>query len=234
MLDQGAVERVGQRPCRRRSVALDDDVEVTGGVHRAAPRVAHQTAGDERARALARRHARDLGEQRPRRGRQRLLEPRAHRHGARRPGPRDGARARDDHRRRTLGESPSHRQLRRAREHDRQRTRHRARGQVAQSEAGGTGEVVDEHVRGGTAREHAHMTAPGESQRVGGADARRRREHLGIDEIAGGENDLGVGVGAARGHHLGPVGATHRAPAPSGRFHRAAGGVRCAPTTVVI
>jgi hypothetical protein len=41
-------------------------------------------------------------------------------------------------------------------------------------------------------------------------------------------------VGPARGHHLGRVDATNRAPAPSGRLHHAAGGVRCARTTVVI
>src|SRR2546426_5542508 len=51
---------VGQGPRHRRPVALDDDVEIAAGADRPAPGVAHEAAGDERARALARGHARDL------------------------------------------------------------------------------------------------------------------------------------------------------------------------------
>jgi len=74
VLDERAIERVGQGPRHRRSVTLDDDVEIATGAGLPTPGVAHEAAGDEGPSALARGHARDLGEQHARGRRQGFFE----------------------------------------------------------------------------------------------------------------------------------------------------------------
>ena len=232
VLDERALQGVGERARHRGPVALDDDVEIAAR-RLPAPGVAHETAGHERPRAVARRHAGDLGEQRPRRRRQRLFEPGPHGERAGRGGTRDGALARHDHGRRALAQRAPHGELRRAWPDDRQRPREIACGQIAEPQGVGAREILGEDVMARAARQDAHTAAAGESQRIDRGDARWRREHLAVDEIGGDQGDLRIRVGTAchRRQHDSPgmrrCGVREAPP-------RCSRGARRVPTAIVI
>ncbi len=197
MLDERAVEDIGQRPRHRRAVAFDHDIEVAFG-RLAAPGVAHEAAGDEGTRPLGGGHSCDFGEQRACGGRKRSIESRPHGHGVRRCRPRDGALAGDDDCRRPLAELTAHRELWSTGGDDRQRTSDVARRQLTEAETFGACEVVREDVIVRAAREDPSTTPAREPQRVGDADRRRDGDHFRVDDIASGDGNLWVRVRAPR------------------------------------
>jgi hypothetical protein len=201
VFDERAAEGIRDRARHGRPVALDDDVEIAAR-RGPSPRVAHEAPDDEGARALCRGDSRDVGQQHTSGGRQRVFQSASNGERARERWTRDRTATGNDDGRRALAQGASHHELGRAHGDDRQRARDGTRGHIIEAEHVGAREIVDEDVRR-TTGEHASAAAACESERIRGGDARRRRDHIGVDEVAGREHDLRIGVSATghRGHH---------------------------------
>ena len=204
MLDQRRAERLRERTCHARPVALDDHVEIRRDERPTVERITHHATGEIRAGVPSRR--------RPRHGPERSEDPgrnatrqtirqghRGSQTGRRRDATHEAAAVTDDDERRPVRQMPAHGDLSRARIDDRHLAREHLRPGTAHVQARGAREVVTQDH--GVARDERLDIATARSvERLPDRHRRRNRRDRGVDETEGPDLHLRIGM-RALGHH---------------------------------